>query len=114
MRRGGIVKEPKDGEIDKLKRRVKRLEKENKRLKSELNTYDSVFKVTSKFLKDTTEEFTLEKLIDAAKKGMGLKEIADDDTTKCPECGNSMTKIKTAFGEIHLCNACNHRKVLKI
>ena len=42
--RKGYTKEAKDGEIDKLKRRIRKLEKENKRLKSELNTYDIVFK----------------------------------------------------------------------
>ncbi len=115
MRRGAIVKSAKDGETEKLKRRIKRLEKENKRLKSELRTYESVFKTTSNFVKGSTEEVTLEKLIGAAKRGVGLKEIEEtEDTPKCSNCsGTNINTISTTFGKLVLCKDCNNREVFR-
>jgi len=109
------VKEAKDGRIDKLKKRIKRLENENKRLKSELNSFEQAFKNTRKFLIDNTDEITLEGLIDAAKKGSSLKQAQEDGEDKvCGQCLSTEYKeLPTRFGFLKICNKCGHTETEK-
>lgn len=58
--------------IRKLKSQVRKLQKENKRIKSELKTYNQAFGKTKDYLEEYTEEFSLEELIDLAKKEVRL------------------------------------------
>lgn len=104
-----------DGEIQKLKRRVKKLETENKRLKSELKSFEQAFQRTSNFLRDHTKEITIEGLIDAAKKGHSLKETQNEEVKKaCRKClAPELTVIKNNFGSIFVCQKCGEREVEK-
>ena len=104
--------EEKDGQLDKLKTRVRRLEKENARLKSELNSYEQAFKNTKNFLREHTDEFSLEKLIEGAKGNKSLREL-QKDIVPCPKCSETMTVNSLPFGTLHLCTACGHREVKK-
>lgn len=115
MKDKDIRKEYKDGELNKLKRRVKRLESENKRLKSELNAYDQAFKKTTKFLKDNTDEISLEELVKAAKENKSLKEITPDETKQCPKCGSDIKKLQYPVGTVIVCenNNCDYRSMEK-
>lgn len=109
-------KEYKDGEVSRLKKRIKKLEKENYRLKSELNAYEQAFKKTTKFLKDHTDEISLEDLIEAAKQDKSLKEVEEKvkDSNKCPKCGSEVKKLPTSIiGTIITCTSCNYRSVKK-
>lgn len=108
-------KEYKDAELNKLKRRVKRLESENRRLKSELNSYDEAFKKTKRFLKDNTDELSLDDLIQAAKNGSSLKKTQEDVEDACPKCLNKVKKINSPVGIITVCDNihCDFRKTEK-
>lgn len=67
--------EPKDGETAKLKRHIRHLEKENKKLKSELRSYEKALAKNITFLKEKTNDLTLEELIKGANEELNLKQI---------------------------------------
>ena len=108
-------KEYKDGELNKLKRRIKRLEKENTRLKSELNSYEQAFKKTTRFLKDHTDDISLEDLVQAAKQNKSLRKIEKEHVENlCPKCFNKLKELpKSRVGKIIVCTQCEYRKVEK-
>lgn len=108
-------KEYKDGELNKLKRRIKRLEKENTRLKSELNSYEQAFKKTTRFLKDHTDDISLEDLVQAAKQDKSLRKVEKEHVESlCPKCFNKLKELpKSRVGKIIVCTQCEYRKVEK-
>lgn len=105
------VKKAKDGEVNKLKKRIKKLEGENARLKSEVNSLEEAFKNTKKFIDDETQGVSVEKMIDAAKKGTRLKDVKP----KCPECGADVkiTPGPRGMGRVIVCGNCKYRTVEK-
>ena len=106
-------REEKDGQLDKLKNRVRNLEKENQRLKSELISYEQAFKKTTKFLKDNTKDISLEKLIKAANADKTLKQVQKENG--CEKCeGTDLYTAKTPAGFLTLCRTCNHSKMDQI
>lgn len=111
VKKGSIVKEAKSGEVQKLKNRIKNLEKKNKILVQKLNTAERALEHSAKFLKGSTEEFSVEELIEAANDSKTLKEVKD---TKCPKCGGSELKVmETLFGELANCPCGYNEKRLK-
>lgn len=108
-------KEYKDGELNKLKRRIKRLEKENTRLKSELNSYEQAFKKTTKFLEDHTDDISLEDLVQAAKQDKNLRKVEKEHVESlCPKCFSKLKELpKSRIGKIIVCTQCEYRKVEK-
>jgi predicted nuclease with TOPRIM domain len=108
-------KEYKDGELNKLKRRVKRLEKENNRLKSELNSYEQAFKKTTKFLEDHTDDISLEDLVQASKQDKSLRKVEKEHVESlCPKCFSKLKELpKSRIGKIIVCTQCEYRKVEK-
>jgi len=111
-----IKKEYKDGELNKLKKRIKRLESDKRRLLSELNTYEQAFKNTTKFLKDHTSDFSIEDLIEAAKNDKTLKETEEKKKkdTQCPVCLSEIKEMSYPAGSIILCtnNLCDYRETV--
>lgn len=109
------VKEAKSGEIQKLKRRIKKLETENKRLKSELGSYEQAFKKTTKFLEDHTDDISLEDLVQAAKQDKSLRKVEKEHVESlCPKCFNKLKELpKSRVGKIIVCTQCEYRKVEK-
>lgn len=70
------------------------------------------------FLKDTVEEVQIDKLIEAAKQGKGLKDIREEGDVipklACPKCLDTEYKsMKTIFGELRSCIKCGHRETVK-
>ena len=108
-------REYKDGELNKLKRRIKRLEAENKRLKSENNAFEQAFKKTTKFLEDHTGDISVEDLIQAAKKDKSLGKVEKEHVEKlCPKCFSKLKELpKSRVGKIIVCTSCEYRKVEK-
>lgn len=108
-------KEYKDSELNKLKRRVKRLEAENNRLKSELNSFEQAFKKTTKFLRDHTDDISLEDLIEASKKDKSLGKVEKERAEKvCPKCFSAVKVVDTPkVGKVVVCTNCDYRGVEK-
>ena len=117
-------KEPKDGEISKLKRRIARLEKENSVLKSQLRTYDKVFEKNIKFLKAKTDEFSLDELIQGAQDQQNLAEIREEKRYKfeemkkkwlCYKCNEGVLKLMIVPGNKYFrkCTICDNRTEAK-
>lgn len=102
------VKEAKDGSEQKLKRRIKKLESENRRLKSELNSLEQAFKNTGEYIKGNVDGISVEKMIDAAKKGQKMKDTVGDEV--CPECSSGLLKkIPSPAGTVTICGNCKYR-----
>jgi len=68
-------KEEKSGEVARLKKRIHHLEKENTKLKSELRTYSRAFEKNITFLREKTNDVSLEDLIKGANAELALKDI---------------------------------------
>ena len=99
---GKSFKEPKDGEITKLKKHIRHLEKENSLLKSQLRTYDRVFSKNVTFLKEKTRGLSLEDLIIGANAELNLEAIKNEKVNnyedlqkkwKCYECEVGVMKL---------------------
>jgi ribosomal protein S20 len=71
-------KEEKDGEVAKLKRHIRHLEKENTRIKSELRTYEKAFFKNITFLKEKTKNLSLEDLLKGAEEELNLQQIKEE------------------------------------
>lgn len=111
MRNKDILKEAKDGNEQKLKKRIKKLEKENKGLKSELNAYEQAFKKTTKFLRDNTDDISVEDLIQAAKSDTSLKKTKENKK-ECPKCfSKNVAIIESLAGTVISCPDCEHREL---
>ena len=111
-----VVKEAKDGTVQKLRNRIKKLENENKRLKSELAAYDQAFRKTTRFLRDHTDEISLYELIKAAKEDKSLKQVENKTETVCPKClSPGLKNIPSPAGKVVVCSniMCNYRRVEK-
>lgn len=106
-------KEDKDGEVSKLKERIRKLEKENNQLKSEIRTLESAFDKTKRFLKGSMNEFSVEDAIEAAKKDKTLKEMKTQYTNFCPKCGGEIRVDKLPFGSMVFClnEECKHHEL---
>jgi septal ring factor EnvC (AmiA/AmiB activator) len=96
----------------KHKQKIKELEKEIKRLKSELKTYERAFKKTEDFLKESTDEFSVEACIDAAKKDKSLKQLKEEKPENTCYCKDRI-KLKVPFGTISFCKKCNRKTIEK-
>jgi hypothetical protein len=90
-----------DKTIEDLVDEIKRLENENKTLRSELSKYtDKHQKRRSK--KDKSEDVKFENKKEPIKKD-----------TDCPTCGAKMKESTLPFGKMRLCSSCTFREVIK-
>lgn len=94
--------EEKDGRLASLKKRIHHLENENKKLKSELRTYDRVFNKNITFLKEKTRGLSLEDLIQGAQEELNLEQIKStkvhkyedmEAKWKCFQCSVGVLKM---------------------
>jgi len=99
--------------IKELKAANRRLKSDNQRLKAELETLHEAFKKTSTYLKNNTDNISVEKIIEGVKKGSNLEQIKK--TNKCDKCGDISVKdfYVANVGRIILCSSCKTRKVIK-
>lgn len=109
QKKGSLMKQEKSGELQKLKNRIKRLEKQNRDLISKLNTAEQALKESVKFLKGSTEEISLEDLLEAAKDDKSLKEVK---IRKCPKCDASegFKILPSKVGNVEVC-LCGYRGI---
>jgi DNA repair exonuclease SbcCD ATPase subunit len=95
-----------------LRKKVKELESEVRRLKGELKTLNAAFEKTGKFIKDNTDGITVEKMIESIRENKTLREIKKEHV--CPECGSEVREDKIPIGSIRLClAACGYREVIR-
>lgn len=96
-----------------LRKKIKDLEKENDRLKSELKTLNKAFSKTAAYLKGNTDHVSVEKIIEGVKAEKTLVEIQTEN--KCPSCEQGEIKSsRLPFGRIQICSvACGYRNVIK-
>jgi predicted RNA-binding Zn-ribbon protein involved in translation (DUF1610 family) len=105
--------EAKDGQVEKLRNRIRKLTKQVDELKSEVRTYKSAWKDTGEFLRDHTENISLEKLVKAANGNKSLKDVQEE--SQCPSCGSDNVKLIPTNQEgrtVVLCSDCGFRKVV--
>lgn len=119
-----IKKEPRDGEIKRLKAHIRKLDKEISRLKSELKTYNAAFSKNIVFLKNQTKNFSIEELIEGAKMDLTLEQInqekqntfkAMEERWKCWKCGEGVLKMIVVPSNRYFrkCTLCENRTEAK-
>jgi hypothetical protein len=93
-------------DTNKLKKQVRELLSENRRLKSEINTLMEAWHKTEIYLKDITRNKTLSEVVKNVKTNNKMRE------ERCPECGSQDIKtIKLKHKVIKTCKVCNYRDV---
>lgn len=109
------IKEAKDGTIQKLKNRIRRLEKENERLRHEVNTLESFRELTTKHLDDKLDGIPIERVIKGVQKKHKLKDISDNKIKEvCPKCISSELKeVPYPGGKVRTCSNCDFRDTVK-
>lgn len=120
-------KEPRDGEIKKLKAHIRHQDKEIARLKSELRTTEKAFQRNIVFLKEKTNELSMEELISGAEQELSLKQIKNDKTDrfselerkwKCFDCHEGILRLVIIPGGennryFRKCSMCTKRTEVK-
>ena len=101
------VKEAKSGEIQRLKSRIKKLEKEKSTLERKIRGLESYREETHRYIGSELENIPLEKVIENNKNKTKLK-----DVTNCPKCGSDINLIPSPSGTVELClnQYCDHRR----
>ena len=91
---------------NKLIRKVKSLEKENKKLRTKNHTLNRAWDETESFLEDVTEGKSLKEIIENVNEGK-LKRVRKE----CPKCGGRKVK-KIQFSGFHVvvCEDCKYRE----
>jgi len=123
-KKGSIVKTAKDGETQKLKRRVHRLLEENKeltkknnKLLSEIATLEAAFEESKKLIVELDGETSLDQALERAERLVNYKKQEKKRKaakTVCPECGDHEVKqIPSRAGTIIVCSKCEYRGVKK-
>ena len=116
-------KEPKDGEIQRLKNIIRRLESDKRKLLSERRTMEAAFDNTVTFLRGKTKDLSVEELIQAASKGYTLveteakKEQSMADLVKkwgCHKCSDGIMHLiiftnRDGPQYFRSCNKCANR-----
>lgn len=106
-------KEEKDGQLQKLKSRIRRLEKENERLKSEIKTLEAYRSITNKYIDEELNGVPVEKVIKSIEKHHNLGQIKDEIKPVCPNCLNKdLMILGRQDGTFHMCK-CGYKKVIK-
>lgn len=111
--RGKRDEETESYSVKELKAANRRLKSDNERLKSELMSLQEAFSETSKYLKNNTDNISVEKIIEGVKNNKSLVEIKK--ANKCVKCQSSEVKELNvpAVGTIRICSICKNREVLK-
>jgi DNA-directed RNA polymerase subunit M/transcription elongation factor TFIIS len=119
QKKGSIVKESKSGEVQKLKRRIRYLEKKNERLISEIKTLEAYKELTNEYIGGELDGVPVERVIKGVQKKQKLKKVKEkeDKEVPCPKCHNKAVKVLPyRSGNIKVCgNAkCDYRETVKI
>jgi predicted RNase H-like nuclease (RuvC/YqgF family) len=99
--------------IRELKKANRRLKSDNQRLKSEIDTLHQAFEKTSAYIKNNTDNISVEKIISGVKSNKNLEQIKK--TNKCEKCGS--LEVQSFYvpnvGRVVFCGSCKDRKVVK-
>ena len=110
--------EPKSAEVKSLKKRIAKLENENKRLKSELRQYESTFAKTVTFMKKGTENLSIQQLVKGVDADETLFQIKENVKARwsCNHCPEGLLKLILVPGDRYFrkCTQCNHRTKVQI
>ena len=109
-------KEAKDGAVEKLKRRIKRLEKDNDKLKSEVRTLEAYKNLTDTYLEGKLDGVPVERVIQGVKKKDSLRKIKKDKVIvndACPRCLTQLIKVPFRSGVVKLCSNCDYKVTIK-
>jgi hypothetical protein len=109
-------REEKSGETQKLKRRIKYLEKKVDRLQKEVKTLESYQRLTNEYIGDKLDGVPVEQVIRGVQKKETLGKIKKEPVIKeaCPKCISSKLKIVPyPGGEVKLCRKCDYRETVK-
>lgn len=113
-----FVKEDKSAQVSSLKKRIAKLEHENKRLKSELRQYEATFRRTIIYLKKDTEELSIEQIIRGVDDDKSLFQIKEDNKGKwaCRKCDDGELRLIIVPGDRYFrkCNLCENRTNTKL
>ena len=123
-KKGSVVKQEKDGQTQKLKRRIYRLEQENKelvrknnKLASEIATLEAAFEESKKLIIELDGETSLDQALERAERLVKYKKQEKKRKAAkvvCPECGDHEIKqIPSRAGAIIVCSKCEYRGVKK-
>ena len=94
-------------ETTKLKKKVRELASENRRLKSELNTLMNAWYITENYLKDINGNKTLMEVLKDVKNDGKFKEVV------CPECGsNDLKLLDMKVKLMRICQKCKFREIV--
>ena len=114
-------KEPKDGEVARLKKAIRRLESDKRQLLSELATIEAAFQKNVEFLKNSTKDLSVRDLMKAANKNITLKELKETNAEaessmearwRCHKCDSGVLKLvifQNLEGKQYL-RACSNKK----
>ena len=104
----------KDERLNKLQRRVARLEKENAQLKKDINTLESYRVITNEYIDGNLDGVPVEKVIKGIDNKTKLKKIKEPVKLCCPKCLDPGLKvIGTLHGKLQLCGNCGYREVIR-
>lgn len=112
--RDNLRKEPKAGEVTKLKQRCRKLEEENERLKKEIKTLEGFRKVTTDYIDKELDGIPVEKVIRGLEKQSKLKDLKEDLKPYCKKCFNEeVTVVGRPDGKkVVMCFKCKTNEVL--
>lgn len=86
--------------IQKLRAKIKKVQKENKQLKTDLRTLRRDFSKKSPEIKKADSE--------------KIEDLINESKPTCPDCGKSLKETKVPkVGVLRLCENCEFREVLK-
>jgi hypothetical protein len=107
-------REEKDGLVQKLKNRIRRLEKDNLRLKKENVTLEAYKNITNKYIDDELDGVPVEKVIRSVDRHHNLSDLKDEIQPACPQCVNpKLTILGRLDGVMHVCLKCGWKRMIK-
>lgn len=112
--RDNLKKEPKTGEAQKLRQRLRKLEEENERLRKEIKTLEGFRKVTTDYIDKELDGIPVEKVIRGLEKQSKLKGLKEDLKPACKKCFNEeVTVVGRPDGKrVVMCFKCKTNEVL--
>lgn len=109
--------EPKSAEVKSLRKRIAKLENENRRLKSELRTYEDTFRRTVTFMKKGTENLSIQQLVKGVDADETLFQIKEkvEDRWKCHKCHEGKLSLIIVPGNRYFrrCAMCTNKTELQ-
>ncbi len=97
----------------KLRSKIRRLESDKKKLISENQQYKAALSKTENFLRNSTQEFSLEEILNRVKKEQSLHDKGGNKPKIeiiCPNCGCLIQPMEFSKLSLHICNKCGYRK----